>query len=545
MKKNIIPYGINHCWSHAGLILLQGSCLLLALTWIAGCSSQKKPPEQSSPYRNVVVIVGDDHAYTALGAYGNEVIHTPNLDELASRGAMFTNAYSSSPLCSASRQSLLTGKYPHATGVTLLFSPFNDKINNTIAEQLKAGDFATALIGKAHFNSHVWWDLYANGLPKFGFDTLIGQIEFRAWRETHPPDLVPDTIRTFRDPSGLPKNIARMNPETLPQPCYDRDCSGTFLAESAIRFLEENRDNRFLLWVAFNQPHAPFTFPVEYAGKYKPEDIVLPQGSDEDDRWIPERFKGFSEVNIKGIIASYYTSVEYMDKNVGLVVDALKEKGLNDETLIIYLGDQGYLLYDHKRFEKHTMWKESIKAPLIIAGNNIIPDQSYDELVEFIDVAPFICEALSVEPMEEAQGRSFYSLLTGSLYQEREFVFAEFLEDNKAMVANRKWKYIFSTGKRDLGQGYATGYGPSGIIHRLYDLETDPGETTNLACNPAHMDTLSRMKEVMIQRFQETHPYADEMPDNLTTDGQLVWLCEPRDAGAEYGGLPLKTFYAD
>ncbi len=521
-----------------------GICLLFVLTWIAGCSSREKPPEKLTHHKNVVVIVGDDHAYTALGAYGNEVINTPNLDELAARGAMFTNAYSSSPLCSASRQSLLTGKYPHSTGVNLLFSPFNDKTNTTIAEHLKDENFATALVGKAHFNSHVWWDLYANGLPKFGFDTLVGQQEYRKWRGLHPADPVPENIRTFKDPSTFQKKIARMNPETLPQPCYDKDCSGTFLAESAIRFMEENRENRFFLWLAFNQPHAPFSFPVEYAGKYKPEDITLPQGGDEDDRWIPERFKGFSEENIKGIIASYYTSVEYMDKNVGLVIDALKEKGLYDETLIIYLGDQGYLLYDHKRFEKHTMWKESIKSPLIIAGNkNIAQNQSFNELIEFIDVAPFICEVLGVEPMEEAQGKSFYGLLTGSSYKEKDFVFAEFLEDNKAMVANRKWKYIFSTGKRDLGQGYTTGLGPSGIIHRLYDLENDPAETTNLAYKSMHTDRVSTMKEVMIQRFLETHPYADEMPDKLTIDGKLVWLCEPRDAGAEYGGLPLKTFY--
>ncbi len=458
---------------------------------------------------------------------------------------MFTNAYSSSPLCSASRQSLLTGKYPHATGVNLLFSPFNDKTNTTIAEHLKAENFATALIGKAHFNSYVWWNLYANGLPDFGFDTLIGQQEYRKWRVSHPADPVPEGIRTFKDPSTNSKRIARMNPETLPQPCYDRDCSGTFLAESAIRFMEENSENRFLLWLAFNEPHAPFVFPVEYAGKYNPEDITIPQGSDEDDRWIPERFKGFSDENIKGVIASYYTSVEYMDKNVGLVIDALKEKGLFEETLVIYLGDQGYLLYDHKRFEKHTMWKESIKAPLIIAGQKDIPqNQLFDELIEFIDVAPLICEALGVGPMEEAQGRSFYSLLKGTSYQEKDIVFAEYLEDNKAMVADHRWKYIFSTGKRDLGQGYATGSGPSGIIHRLYDLETDPGETANLAYKSMHQERVLVMKEVMIQRFLETHPYADEMPDNLTVDGKLVWMCEPRDAGAEYGGVPLKLFIA-
>lgn len=538
--------GTKHYWANPAMTFLWACCLLFVLSWIPGCSSQKKPLQQSDPYKNVVVIIGDDHTYKALGAYGNEIVHTPNLDELATHGAMFTNAYSSSPLCSASRQSLLTGKYPHATGVSLLFSPFNDNTNTTIAEHLKTEDFATALIGKDHFNSFVWWDLYAKGLPKFGFDTLIGRGEYTSWLESNPADPVPENIRTFNDPSNLPEKIARMNPETLPQPCYNKDCAGTFLAESAIRFMEENSKKRFLLWLAFNEPHAPFVFPVEYAGKYKPDDITLPQGSHEDDRWIPERFKGFTDENKKGIIASYYTSVEYMDKNVGLVIDALKENGVYDETLIIYLGDQGYLLYDHKRFEKHTMWKESIKSPLIIAGNkNIANNKSYDELIEFIDVAPLICEALGVDPMEEAQGNSFYSLLTGSSYQEKDFVFAEFLEDNKAMVANRKWKYIFSTGKRDLGQGFATGSGPSGILHKLYDLENDPGETTNLANKTTYKDIVNKMQNMMIGRFLETHPYAGEMPDNLTIDGKLVWLCEPRDVGAEYDGLPLRTFYPD
>ena len=162
-----------------------------------------------------------------------------------------------------------------------------------------------------------------------------------------------------------------------------------------------------------------------------------------------------------------------MDKNVGLVFEALKENGIYDETLIIYLGDQGYLLYDHKRFEKHTMWKESIKAPLIVSGNQNRPGSKVlDQLIEFIDVVPFITDALGVPAMEEAQGNSFYELLYGEGYIEKDFVFAEFLEDNKAMVASEKWKYIFTTGKRDLGQGYATGQPPPGILHRLYDLES-------------------------------------------------------------------------
>lgn len=537
-KASFLIQLLTHCPSTFLHILV----ILFLQALLSGCAAYKSEDQKETPYKNVVVIVGDDHSYSALGAYGNKTIRTPNLDKLARKGVMFTNAYSSSPLCSASRQSLLTGKYPHSTGVNLLFTPFNDRTNETIAEHLKDQGFSTALIGKAHFNNHVWWSLFEE-FPTYGFDTLISGREKTIWQKTHPPKAIPDTIRTFRSPSPYPKKVARMNPDVLPQPYCDQDGTGTFLAKSAIQFIDDNKQNRFLLWLAFHEPHAPFAFPIEYAGKYSPEDIILPEGSPEDDRWIPERFKGFTDDQKKGIIASYYTSVEYMDKNLGLVIDGLKEKDLYDETLIVYLGDQGYLLYDHKRFEKHTMWKESIKAPLIIAGSsNILKNKSLDELIEFIDIAPLICDALGVKHMEEAEGRSFYNLCTNSTYQEKEFVFAEFLEDNKAMVADKDWKYIFTTGKRDLGQGYLTGQGPSGIVHRLYDLQTDPEETTNVAYHERNQDLLTRMQEKMLGRFMETHPNANELPDKLTMEGKLVWFCEPRDVGAEYGGIPLKTF---
>lgn len=520
------------------LYLLPLMALLLSLRPSYG---QHTAPDS---FKHVVVIVGDDHASTVLGAYGNQTIHTPNLDRLARQGAMFTRAYANSPLCSASRQSLLTGKYPHATGVNLLFTPFNDETNTTIAEHLQPEGFATALIGKAHFNTWIWNGLYKKELPSFGFDTLIDRAEHQQWLQTHPPRPVPDSsLATFSRPTEEPDKIARMNPHALPQPYYDQDAPGTFLAQSAIRFMQAHQDERFFLWLAFHEPHAPFEFPIEYAGRYRAEDMQLLTGSPEDDRWVPERFKGFSDEQKKGVIASYYTSVEYMDKNVGLVVEALKEQGLYEETLIVYLGDQGYLLNEHKRFEKHTMWKESIQAPLIVVGNGLPQNTVYDQLIEFVDIVPTINEALGVAPLEEAQGRSFYPLLQNKPYQTRDYVFAEFLEDNKAMVATSQWKYIFSTGKRDLGQGYTTGLGASGVIHRLYNLITDPGETTNVAKqNSAVVDSL---QQLMLIRFAETHPYADELPANLTTDGKLVWFCEPRDVGAEFGGEPLRIFYPE
>ncbi len=524
--------------------LLPPVLLWLAIILFVSCNREEaveSTAEEFVPFKHVVVIVGDDHATSALGAYGNSIIRTPNLDALARSGSMFTHAYVNSPICSASRQSMLTGKYPHATGVNLLFTPFDDSKNYTIAEHMQNGDYHTAMIGKQHFNTWVWGELYADGYPDFGFDTLVDRNDYNNWIRKNPPMEIPDSVVSFSEnPEGLPEKIARMNPMVRPVPYRYEDASGTYLTNSAIQFIRDKSADKFFLWLAYHEPHAPFEFPVEYSGKYKPDGMELPEGSPEDDRWVPERFKGFTDQQKKGVIASYYSSVEYLDTNIGRVIQALEEEGILEETLIIYVGDHGYLLNDHKRFEKHTMWEEAVKAPLIIAGGNRLPRGNvYDELIEFTDLAPLIAEATGQPVMQEAQGKSFLSLLRGEPYESHEYVFSEYLEDNMAMVANHKWKYIFTTGKRDLGLDYATGNGPAGITHLLYDLENDPRETTNLAGRqPEMVDSLQR---VMLRFFNETHPDAEDVPGELTRTGKLVWFCEPRDVGAEYGGVPLRV----
>jgi choline-sulfatase len=133
-----------------------GLLLVLGSTFMLSC----RAPEMNSPrFRNVVVIISDDHSTRTLGCYGNEVIRTPNIDRIASAGTRFTNAYANAPICSGSRQSLLTGKYPHASGVNLLFTPFNDDMNYTVAEHMRAHGISTAMIGKTHWNDWIYSQL--------------------------------------------------------------------------------------------------------------------------------------------------------------------------------------------------------------------------------------------------------------------------------------------------------------------------------------------------------------------------------------------------
>jgi arylsulfatase A-like enzyme len=507
---------------------------LVLCSVIVSCQQQPEENEQSSPpevkFQNIVLIIGDDHSANILGTYGNEVVRTPNLDRMASRGVQFNRAYANAPLCSASRQSFLTGLYPHAAEVTLLRTPLKEE-KITIADHLENYGYTSAIIGKNHFND---WNQPSN----HGFDYKIERKDYNAFMETADVPDVPDTIATrppwkpFRDPASI-----WLNADMLPADQYDEFDIGTWYADQARHFLEENQEKPFLLWVGFHEPHSPFNFPVEYRNRYQPEDVPYPQGSEEDDQWIPQVFRDLTEEERKGIIASYYTSVEYLDKNVGKILDQLDSLNLTDNTLVMYIGDHGYLLNDHKRFEKHMMWEPAVRAPLIVqGGQQLEAGKKSDVLTEYVDLVPTMLAALDLPPIEGLQGKSLMPVIKGDTSEHKDYVFSEFLADNKAMVRGERYKYIFTTGQRDLQQGYATGYPAPGITHRLYDVINDPGETSNLYVDPAYREEVEKMQEVMLHWFEQTHPKADSIQDDWEVERKLMAFCEPPEGNEELDG---------
>ena len=490
--------------------------------------------------KNVVIILADDHTRMVTGCYGNNTISTPNIDRLAGEGVLFDWAYCNSPICVASRASLMTGKYPHTTVTNLLFTPFDADKNTTIAEHLRRQGVKTGIFGKNHNNAWVWGELYKEGMPDYGFDVRIEDGNYQNHIKANGKRAVPESVITYSSETD------GMNAKCLPHSYYDADAPGTFYANEAARFIAENKDKPFFVWYASNEPHQPFAFPVEFAGKYNPTNMPLPTGNDDDNRWVPESFQSLTDNERRGIIAAYYTSTEFMDKNVGIVLDAITANGLDENTLIIYISDNGYLLNDHRRFEKHTMWEEAVHQPLIIkAGSRFEKGVRRDAMVEYVDIVPTILNVLGSKPLKEAQGVSLLPVLTGKKSEVKEFSYSFYLEDNLAMVVNKKWKYIFHTGARDLGIGYATGYGPAGITHFLYDLENDPQETTNLAGKAEYKEAFNQMRSQLLRHFEQNHPDGKKAPANLTDDGKLVWFCEPRDIGAmpSLTPAPIRVFY--
>jgi choline-sulfatase len=361
-----------------------------------------------------------------------------------------------------------------------------------------------------------------------GFDRVMSRREWHQEMKNKTPKPVPDSIKV-RPPWKPFQDHARiwLNSATLPGPYYDQDSYTSFFTRQACEFIDQNKTNRFCLWLGYTEPHSPFNFPLDFEGKYRPEDTPLPQGSSEDNQWIPEVFADLTESEKRGIIASYYTSVEYLDSNIGVVLEKLKDLGLDKNTLVIYIGDHGYLLNDHKRFEKHMMWEQAVNSPLIVRMEGLDSGSVSNVLTGYVDLVPTILGLLKIDPMPGLQGRSLLPVLTQSEEDHKEYVFSEFLADNKAMIRSKSWKYIYSSGKRDLAQGYATGNPATGPIHRLYDLRNDPGETTNVFNEPANQKILTDLQDEMLRTFFETHPKITELPSGLNKEEMLSWFCEP------------------
>jgi arylsulfatase A-like enzyme len=290
--------------------------------------------------------------------------------------------------------------------------------------------------------------------------------------------------------------------------------------------MEENRDERMCLWLSFYEPHSPYNFPIEFAKNSDPSAMPLPAAGKEDERWIPAIFRALSDGDKRGIIASYYNSVEYLDTNIGRALEKLEQLGLADSTLVVYAGDHGYLLGDHGRFEKHMMWEEVVRTPMIIRDPRY-PARTVSAMVEMIDLVPTILEALGEPPLPGAQGRSLMPLIQGKTNDHRDFVFSEYFHDNKAMVRTRDWKYIYTTGKSDLTLGYETGLGPSGRLNRLYNMIDDPRETTDVAADPANARIVQELRSTMLDVFLRTDPRASRLPDGLADEDALDWFLEP------------------
>jgi choline-sulfatase len=474
----------------------------------------------ADPPPNVLWICGDDHAAYVCGAYGNQAVRTPNLDRLAGEGMRFDRAYCNSPVCTASRQSFLTGRYPQTIGVTLLQTPLPES-EVTLAEILKAAGYDTAAFGKMHFNSNL----------KHGFDRRLDVPDHRRFLERNGRSPIARGIETL-GPWRPFKDHARvwLNSACLPYAAVDQDMADTWFARNAAEFLQEKHERPFFLMVSFSAPHSPFHFPVEFRGRHKPDAFTVPQIQPQDREQIPAIFRDLSPREKQGIIASYYTSTEFLDKNVGMVLDALGKSGHAKNTLVIYTGDHGYMLGQHGRLEKHCFYEPAVRAPLIMRfPERIRAAQNTAALVEFVDIAPTVLELCGLLRPEAMQGRSLLPILTAAGQRHREPVFSIYCENEEAMVRDERFKLIYCTGNRVRQDGYATEPPLKGRRIQLFDLQNDPDELKNLSVQPEHSALVKQRIAELARHLRQTVRQPELIPAGCDDFAVIDHCLQPRD----------------
>ncbi|EGF25470.1 sulfatase family protein [Rhodopirellula baltica] len=424
--------------------------------------------------RNVVFILTDDHRFDAMGCAGHPFLETPNLDSIAANGTHIKNAFVTTSLCSPSRASILTGLYTHKHRVidnnrlvpdgTLFFPQY-----------LQRAGYDTAFVGKWHMGGH-------HDDPRPGFDHWVS---FRGQGNYLPPG---------------PKYTLNVNGERVKQKGYITD----ELTDYAVDWLKERDDDKpFFLYLSHKAVHSNFTPAKRHQGRYADEDLsFLPTGKElsadkNTPRWVRDQknswhgidFSYHSDKGLDYLYRRYCESVLAVDDSVGRVLQQLKDMGIHDDTLIIYMGDNGFMWGEHGLIDKRVSYEASIRVPMLMQCPNLFDGgQPIENVVGNIDVGPTILHAAGLQTPEYMDGQSFLDLPNNRDADWRKyFLYVYYWEKNFPQTPTQfalrgdRFKYITYYGLWDTDE--------------LYDLQTDPDELYNLIHDPDYKSVAKEMED--------------------------------------------------
>ncbi|MBI5723086.1 MAG: sulfatase-like hydrolase/transferase [Planctomycetes bacterium] len=482
---------------------------------------------------NILWICTDSQRWDTLGCYGNPFVHSPNIDRLAREGVLFENAFTQSPLCTPSRGSFLTGRYPvtnrlRQNGQTV--PPDLRPITRALAD----AEYLCGLSGKLHLSAcdqrtsfgpewwkvpHKYWDIpyeqrVDDGYVVFHWSHSPGQHSpcsaYTQW-----------LISKGAKPGG--EDEASPHGEPLMRPRPDELHLTTFCTEKAVEFIEAAKAcetwNPWLFSVNIFDPHPSYRPLDEYLAPYleRLDEIPLPswvEGElDSKPGYHKKSYdsgklstKGMTQRQLRLIKAAYWAMCDHIDANVGKLLAALERTGQRDSTLIIFTSDHGEMLGDHGKMIKGPyLFDGAIRVPLIFSWPGRIPQNVRSgALVELTDIAPAILDAAGLPADPAMQGRPLWPMLTGNapLDRFRDDVYCEYYNANP----DKKWLTMVRTSRHKIIAVHGSDEG------ELYDLQNDPGENRNLWNDPAAKDTKIEMLQRLATRMAYT---ADPMPARI------------------------------
>jgi len=442
---------------------------------------------------NVLWLMSDQHSARALGCYGNRTVQTPHLDALAAGGMRFDRAYSAYPVCVPARFTMLTGRYPHHTGCTSNVTPLPLR-ERTVAHHFGQAGYATAFLGKLHpvdgqthgFDYYMDFGHYYDYLgPKTAaFTAGMGAEDSGCGSPWITIFRQPGELRSpWVDPASPPHNDTLAVRDLLPE----EDHFESFVARETIRFLETYRDEPLFVVASFLKPHNPFAPPAEFAARYRAEDMPLPPRTG-DGAALPAQIRSRTAPHAgtpagddwaRRFLAAYYGNVSHMDACAGRILDALERLGLAENTLVLYTTDHGEMAYEHGLRGKFNFFEGSARIPLLARLPGRVPAGSAsDALVDQADFVPTlldVCGLPAARASRPVDGASFAPALADPGHPGKAFAFGEFsLNTPRPFYMRRgpRWKYVLYTG--------------GAPAEALYDMVDDPGETRNLAADPAN-----------------------------------------------------------
>jgi N-acetylglucosamine-6-sulfatase len=424
----------------------------------------------SAAPRNIVFILTDDHRFDAAGFAEHPFLETPHLDNLAKGGAYLPNAFVTTALCSPSRASILTGQFAHRHGVV--------DNNNPVRADLV---FFPQLLQRAGYKSGFFgkWHMGGEGdAPHRGFDRWVS---FRGQGEYWPDRR--GTPSKNRTPMSL-----NVDGQVVPQRGYITD----ELTDYALKWLDGvAKDQPFFLYLSHKAVHADFVPAERHAGRYKDKKLPIPASRNKHEgapMWVQNQRNSWhgieypyhSALDVESYYRSYCETLLAVDDSVGRVVETLRKRGQLENTLIVYMGDNGFAFGEHGLIDKRTAYEWSMRVPMVVhCPGDIRGGQKLTSMVANIDIAPTVLAAARVEAPRDLDGRSFWPMLRGENHTPRkELLYEYFWERNFPQtptlhaLRTDRYKYIHVHGLWDTDE--------------LYDLERDPGETRNLIRSPEH-----------------------------------------------------------
>lgn len=420
---------------------------------------------------NLLFLMADQMAPAALPFYGGTTALTPVMSRLASEGVIFASAYCASPLCGPSRLSLLCGQLPSRIGAYDNACELRAD-TPTFAHYLRLGGYRTITAGKMHF---------------VGPDQLHG-FEERLTTDIYPADFswTPDWTK----PEARPTWYHSMTSVTTSGPCLrtnqiDFDDEVVFAARRKLFDLARARDPRpFFLMASLTHPHDPFVIPQRYWDLYEGKPIPPPRVRVARNRLDPHSLRlrhvigaDLGEVTDSQVISArraYYAAISYVDEQFGLILETLRETGLDKNTVIVLCGDHGEMLGERGLWYKMTFFEGGARVPMLIHAPRLFAPRVVSQSVSNIDLLPTLLDLAGLEPGDAAplDGRSLVPLARGESTPESA-VYGEYMGEGAVapmiMIRRGPLKFIHAAGDP----------------HQLYDLAGDPEELVNLAADPA------------------------------------------------------------